>query len=55
MEDIDMQLAANPNLRLRHIGLVVRAIEEALPLRGGAACALKFYPNIVNDVLASLR
>jgi methylmalonyl-CoA/ethylmalonyl-CoA epimerase len=28
MEDIDMPLAANPNLRLHHIGLVVRAIEE---------------------------
>jgi hypothetical protein len=32
-----MQLAANPNLRLHHIGLVVRAIEESLPLR----CAVR--------------
>jgi hypothetical protein len=29
MEDIDMQFPANPDLRLHHIGLVVRVIEES--------------------------
>jgi methylmalonyl-CoA/ethylmalonyl-CoA epimerase len=31
MNNIDMQFPANPDLRLHHIGLVVRAIEEFRP------------------------